>query len=368
MANSPPSSSPNTNSGTLRIILLAAVAAGALALAVSRISGPATDVKTATATTAVAPAPTSPKGPWAASAPGRVEPRGGEIRLSPQSAGRIVEVLASVTEKVKAGDLLIKLDTTDVESRLAAAEAEVSVRRRERDGETIPAGAARERRTAEDAAYLAERQFFSARQVLDRLWRARKGPAPTAEADLVKARDAVAAAREKFDTARAALRKLQTADNAPAQTRLEAALNAARSDVTLADAAYERMLVRAPRDAAVLQSYATVGENVAPSPENILMIVGDMSALRVKAEIEERDVGKVSLNQDAVIKSDAFPGTEFQGKVTALSQALAPGRIGAKGPRKPTDIDVLEITIDLAGQPPLLPGMRVDVFLKPAAK
>ena len=253
-------------------------------------------------------------------------------------------------------------------ARRSAAGSEVSVRRRERDGETVPAGAARDRRAAEDAFYVAERQLFAARVDFDRLFRARKGATPTPEADLVKARDAVAAAREKVDTTRASLRRLQTADNAPAQSRLEAALSAARSDVALADASYERMMIRAPRDGAILQSYATVGENVAPSPENIMMIVGDMSALRVKAEIEERDVGKVAIGQDAIIKSDAFSGTEFQGKISAIAQALAPGRIGARGPRKPTDIDVLEVTIDLAGQQPLLPGMRVDVFLKPVSK
>lgn len=360
----------NSNSSTLRIIVLAAVASAALALFVSRYGifpSQTSTGKPATATVATVVAGNGPKGSWAASAPGRVEPKGGEIRLSPLSGGRIVEVLASVNDKVKAGDLLIRLDASDIEARLAAAEAEVSVRRRERDTEIVPVPS-RDRRTAEDAAYLADRQLHTARAEFDRLARARKTATPTPDADLVKARDAVIAAREKVDPVRLALRRLQTADNATTQTRLEAALNAARSEVALADAALERMSIRAPRDGTILQSYATVGENVAPSPENILMILGDLSALRVKAELEERDAGKVTIGQDAVIKSDAFPSTEFAGKVTATAQALGPGRIGAKGPRKPTDIDVLEITIDLAGQPQLLPGMRVDVFLKSATK
>jgi HlyD family secretion protein len=48
-----------------------------------------------------------------------------------------------------------------------------------------------------------------------------------------------------------------------------------------------------------------------------------------------------------------------------MAQALGPTRLGQRGPRKPTDVDVLEIVVDLDGQTPLLPGMRVDVFLKP---
>ena len=67
------------------------------------------------------------------------------------------------------------------------------------------------------------------------------------------------------------------------------------------------------------------------------------------------------------MRSDAFPGKDFEGKIATLGQALGPSRIGQRGPRKPTDVDVLEVIIDLVGQPPLLPGMRVDVFLKPDA-
>ena len=83
-----------------------------------------------------------------------------------------------------------------------------------------------------------------------------------------------------------------------------------------------------------------------------------------RAEFEERDIGKVRIGQIAIVRSDAFPGQDFEGKVTSLAQALGPSRLGQRGPRRPTDVDVLEVIIDLAGQPPLLPGMRVDVFLK----
>src|SRR5262245_25560039 len=44
---------------------------------------------------------------WAASAPGRVEPLGGEIRISAQAPGRITDVLVRVNDKVAAGDLLV---------------------------------------------------------------------------------------------------------------------------------------------------------------------------------------------------------------------------------------------------------------------
>jgi HlyD family secretion protein len=112
---------------------------------------------------------------------------------------------------------------------------------------------------------------------------------------------------------------------------------------------------------------AKVGEAAAPSPENILVTLGNLSSLRVRAEFEERDIGKVRVGQAAVIRSDAFAGRDFEGKVTSLAQALGPSKLGQRGPRKPTDVDVLEAMIELVGQAPLLPGMRVDVFLKSEA-
>jgi HlyD family secretion protein len=44
---------------------------------------------------------------------------------------------------------------------------------------------------------------------------------------------------------------------------------------------------------------------------------------------------------------------------------MASPRIGPRGPKRPSDIEVLEMTIKLDGDVPLLPGMRVDAFVRP---
>ena len=36
----------------------------------------------------------------------------------------------------------------------------------------------------------------------------------------------------------------------------------------------------------------------------------------------------------------------------------------SRGPRRPNDVEVLEVLVSLDGNPPLLTGMRVDVFFK----
>ena len=301
---------------------------------------------------------------WAVSAPGRVEPKGGEIRMSPQAAGRITTVMVAINDKVITGDLLLRLEDTEIEARVAAADAEASVRRRDRDQETVN-GVARDRRTAEDAAFAAERLHSLNRTQLDQ-WLVAKKSGLANDADIIKVRDTVVKARDAMVAARLTLRRV-LGDTAPAQTRLEAALAAARAELSMADAAYERLRIRAPQDGTVLQLSATSGESVAPSPENVLVVLGDVSSLRVKAEIAERDIAKVRAGQAAVVRSDAFPGRDFEGRVASFAQSLAPSKLGQKGPRRSAETDVLEVTIDLAGPQPLLPGMRVDVFLRPDA-
>ncbi len=308
------------------------------------------------------PAPAPQRPVWATSAPGRVEPAGGEIRMSAQVPGRVTEVLVGINDKVAAGDLLIRLADDDLAARVNAARAEVAVRKRDRDNESVNK-AAQDRRAAEDRLADAEQKLSFAREDLDRALKLKRTGATGSATEVDKAREAAAKAGDQVEQARTNLRKVMSND-APAPTRLEAALAAARAELSLAEAALERTRIRAPSNGSILQINARVGETVAPSPENLLVVLGDVTSLRVRAEFEERDIGKVRVGQGAVVRSDAFPGKDFEGSVSSLARSLGPSRLGQRGPRRPTDIDVLEVIIDLSGQPPLLPGMRVDVFLK----
>src|SRR5258707_11302614 len=51
---------------------------------------------------------TALKSSWAASAAGRVEPIGGEVKIGAQVPGRVAEVLVSLNDKVVVGDLLVR--------------------------------------------------------------------------------------------------------------------------------------------------------------------------------------------------------------------------------------------------------------------
>lgn len=308
-------------------------------------------------------APPSARPQWAASATGRVEPKDGQIAVGTQLPGRIADVAVKLNDKVMAGDLLVRLEEDDPITRVTAAWQEVQVRERERD-EEIPKGLQIDRRRAEDSVAGAERALYRARLAFDEIaFNLRANPS-AATGDIEKARFNITAAKEQLSNSRSGLARVLSKEGVPLATRMESALAAARAELSLAESAVERGRIRAPVDGTVLNVHAKFGELVAPSPEVPLVIMGDLRSMRVKAEVEERDATKVRSGQRVVVKSDAFPDKQFEGSVSSVSQTLGTPRIATRGVRRPNDVEVLEVLVALDGTPPLLSGMRVDVFFR----
>lgn len=343
---------------TVTAVVAAAVAAIVTSVALNqvapRLGGEAQAIESANAQESRA------RQVWAASATGRVEPKGGEVRISSEVSGRIVDVLAETNDKVAAGDLLVELDDADLQVKLSAAASEAEVRILERDEEPAT-GVALERRQAEDALNTSERARFRAQQEFDETYRKFKhGNADTNA--VTAAREKLAEARKKAAEDRTKLDEILAKSDLPAPTRVESALWVARTDVAQVENAIERTRVRAPADGSILNVWAKVGELSAPSLEAPLLLFGDISGLQVRAEVEERDVTKIRMGQRVVVRADAFPDKDFAGVVTQVAPALGTPRMVSRGPRRPNDVEVLEVLISLDGTPPLLTGMRVDAF------
>ena len=102
-------------------------------------------------------------------------------------------------------------------------------------------------------------------------------------------------------------------------------------------------------------------------PATALMVLGDVSALRVRAELDEQYLGRLRVGQRVLVRAAAFRGREFDGKVSAVARIIGPGRINSRGPRKLNDIDVLEVVVDLSDPGPLVVGAQVDVYFSSVA-
>jgi HlyD family secretion protein len=299
----------------------------------------------------------SPQKHWDATAPGRVEPSSQMIRIAAPIAGRIAEIPVKVNDKVFAGELLVRLDDDEARARLAGAEAQVALHLRARNDERRKGS--EERRREEDAVAEAERSVVQAQAALDKAATAKGGPARGDE--LEAARATLSRAQAHFREQRDRL----AASNAAGlvlPTRAEGELAVARADLTVAEAALEKTRIRAPLAGTVLQVQAKVGELAVPASEHPLVLLGDVSALRVRAELDERDFVKVRVGQHVLVRAHAFRDREFQGRVSSIAQYVEAGRMTSAEQRKLSDIDVAEVIVELTDPGPLVVGMQVDAY------
>ena len=316
-------------------------------------------MRSQTATHVAENAAGSDKG-WQAVAPGRVEPSSGEIKITSVVGALVGEVLVKANDKVFAGEPLIRFRDDELRARLAAAEAQVALRQRVRNDQHA-SGKAADRRKAEDALSEAESDVFDARSAVDVAAVARRAGG-SSDANISAARASLTRAQEKLRTRATALRAIE--DQSPLPSQSDAQLTIARAELSVARAALDKMTIRAPIAGTVLQVNAKVGETAMPSSAQPLLLIGDVSALRVRAELDDRDVANVKIGQSVVVRATAFRGREISGKVAFVAPIVGPASGVARGPRNPTDVDVVEVLIDLANPGPLTSGMQVDAYFR----
>jgi HlyD family secretion protein len=298
--------------------------------------------------------------PWLAVAPGRVEPLSGVIRVAVPVMGVIGQVLVRANDTVFAGEPLVRLVDPEARARLGAAEAQAAMRRRVRNKETAPSGAA-PRRRAEDAVADAEAAVSEARSFVDKATADRRAGRGL-DGDVDAARSGLTRAQDRLTQRKSELRGIEV--DAPLPTQAEGQLKIARSELLAAQAAIEKLTIRAPIDGTILQMNAKAGELASPSSAQPLVLLGNVSALRVRAEADERDLEKIKLGQSVQVRPAAFPGREIAGTVSFIAPLVEAGRHNALGQRNMTDVDVVEVLIDLGEPGPLAVGMKVDVYFR----
>jgi HlyD family secretion protein len=297
---------------------------------------------------------------WLAVAPGRIEPSSGTIKIVAPVIGVIRDVFVKANDTVFAGEPLIRLADREARAQLAAAEAQVAMRLRVRNKESAASGAAARRR-AEDAAADAENAMFEARLAVDRTAVQRRAGRGV-DADVETARSELARAQDRLARQTDELRRI-TAD-APLPTAAEGQLNVARSELQVSRTVLEKLTIRAPIGGTILQINAKPGELASPSATPALVLLGDVSALRVRAEVDERDIEKIKVGQSVVARPIAFRGREIAGKVSFIAPLVETGRNSTLNQRNMTDVDVVEVRIDLSEPGPLAVGMKVDVYFQ----
>jgi HlyD family secretion protein len=142
----------------------------------------------------------------------------------------------------------------------------------------------------------------------------------------------------------------------------------ARRDSALAsrdhfDALIAKARILSPIDGVILARFAQPGETVAPAAR--LVTVADLRRVRVEAEVDESDAGRVALGDAVTINADGYDHF-WHGTVEEVPDAVVARRIQPEDPGRPTDTRVLLVKVTF-NEPTLLKlGQRVLVAIRPA--
>ena len=264
--------------------------------------------KTVLALALLAVAGTIGYGLWRAAAPppvvlqGQMEAQ--ETDVAPKVAGRIGQVLVQEGQQVRSGDALIRMDSPEIEAKVAQAQAArdaaSAVARKAANGarpQEVEMARANWQR-AQAAADLASKSW----QRVDRL--AREGLVAAqkrdeAYANFVAARDQATAARAQYDLAVAGARSEDRAA-ANAQERQVAAV------VAEARVAQSEAALSSPVAGEVAKVYAKVGE-IAPQGVPVVTVV-DLQDQWLVLNVREDRVQRFAI------------GSQFEGSIPALKQ------------------------------------------------
>jgi HlyD family secretion protein len=206
---------------------------------------------------------------------------------------------------------------------------------------------------------MADAEISDARSFLDKTAVARRLDHGS-DTELEAARSALARAQDHLEQQKAELRRIEA--DAPLPTQAEGQLNIARRERSVIEAAIEKLTIRAPIVGTVLQMNAKAGELASPSAMQPLLLLANISALRVRAEVDERDIERMKIGQPVVVRPVAFRERGFAGKVSFIARRVDSGDDTVRGRPNTADAGVVKVLVDVAEPGPLMVGMKVDVY------
>ncbi len=203
--------------------------------------------------------------------------------IASKATGRLEWLGVAEGSRVKAGELIARLDNRDVVAQAQSAEANV--------------------RAAQAALAQAQAEEWDATTSLRRNQDLlAKGFVSQAALDSAKAR---------------ADRAIAAVANA------KAAIGVAEANARNAEVAVDYTLIRAPFDGVILSKSANVGDMVTPfssaaDSKGAVVSMADMSTLEVEADVSESSLAKVSVGQPCEITLDALPDIRFRGRISRM--------------------------------------------------
>jgi HlyD family secretion protein len=290
---------------------------------------------------------------------GYVEPASEVRKLTPRAAGVIRRCYVKAGDKVRKGAVLMELD-------LATQQAEVHVARR-----NLALAQADEAFTKSGINPL---QIKVVERTVERLQE--KLRLSRAEADRAKRMIATRAISSQEHESlfsqwrqteleliekKAELAHLQNHVTPEQRALAEARVHHARASLDLAEERAREGIVLAPCDGVILKVLKREGEGIKALEAEPVLLFGDLSRLKVRAEIDERFVTDLAVGQNASIYGRNLAGNTYRGKVVNVERIMGAKTVFARLPSERKDLDILEVLIETEEQFHAPAGLRVDV-------
>ena len=188
-----------------------------------------------------------------------------------------------------------------------------------------------------------------------------------AATDVLEARARVRVAQERLDRATDYLTSLESGDQSlmvqaadSGVQQAEAALAQAQAALALIDIQLEKAIITSPTDGVVLTRNLEEGEMLVPG--SVALTIGQLDEVSLTVYIPETEYGKIKLGDTVSITVDSFPGENFSGTVTYISDQaeFTPRNVQTVDGRK-TTVYAVKITVPNTNLE-LKPGMPADVI------
>jgi HlyD family secretion protein len=296
-----------------------------------------------------------------AAAPGRVEGSADAVMVGASIGGIIDKVTVRQGDMVKAGQLLVRIVCRDLEAQLAARTAEhgaaEAFHRKLVNGprpEDIDIAQA-DLRLAEARLAEAEIRVTRSSRLHDRA-AVSQAIRDTDERDARMAAAQLEAARVRLQLLKAGTREEELAE-------AKARMLAARHAIEVTKSELAKCEVKSPVDGIVLRKHVSEGEAISIFVPRPLISVSEIRNYRVRAEVDEHDVPRVKMGQAVEVVVNSSDQNRIRGRVESLAPVMGRRQILTSDPADKSDRDVMEVVVELDGNPLNLPiGLRVSVI------
>ena len=282
-----------------------------------------------------------------------------DVTVSSKLSGQIKKINIKEGDKVKTGDLLLELDHDLLDIQLRQAEARVEQANAQLN--LLLSGARKEDiEMAEQSLKQAKINLDLAKQDKDRF----TSLYDTRTITKKQYEDASAKydlALTQYNTAKENLSKIKSIVRPEEIESAKANIKSLIANADLLKKNIENCKVYAPVDGFVSKKFVEAGEIV--SPQSSLMKISDLQTVDLVIYINEVELGKVKLGQNADIKIDTYKDKVYKGEIIYISPEaeFTPKNIQTQDERTKL---VFAVKIRIPNrQFELKPGMPADAFI-----